>query len=70
MPMVPIRFFLRPGADRRRLAIVDLTPFSCRWPSSNPRDPATFRYRRVYSVGLLPSLSAEGARATRNLNGC
>lgn len=27
-----------------KLAIADLTPLSCRWPSGNPRDPATFRY--------------------------
>ena len=26
------------------LTVVDLTPSSCRWPTGNPRDLATFRY--------------------------
>jgi hypothetical protein len=26
------------------LTVVDLTASSCRWPSGNPRDLATFRY--------------------------
>ena len=26
------------------LTVVDLTESSCRWPSGNPRDLATFRY--------------------------
>ena len=27
-----------------RLTVADLTPSSCRWPTGNPRDLATFRY--------------------------
>lgn len=27
-----------------KLAIVELTASSCRWPSGNPREPTTFRY--------------------------
>jgi hypothetical protein len=27
-----------------RLTVVDLTESSCRWPTGNPRDLATFRY--------------------------
>jgi len=27
-----------------KLTVVDLTEGSCRWPSGNPRDLATFRY--------------------------
>lgn len=54
-----------------RLAIVDLTASSCRWPSGNPRDPASFRYcgkpisRRSFCerhVKLAyPSIEAAGA---------
>jgi GcrA cell cycle regulator len=33
------------------LTVADLTPNSCRWPTGNPRDLATFRYCGEAALG-------------------